>query len=207
MSVAMIRRIPVLATLIVAAAVTAMIWLGVWQLHRLAWKEALIARYSAASTQTGETEFPHDKAGAEAALYHHSHVDCTRITATKAVSGRNARGQAGWAHIATCEFRWGDGQAAKAGMRTARADIVLGWSPDLPGGDWAGGSAQGMIAPGPRLVADPPLAGLAPNARPDPRDIVNNHFAYAMQWFLFAATALVIYAIALWRRMGATQPE
>ena len=29
----------------------------------------------------------------------------------------------------------------------------------------------------------------------------NNHMAYAVQWFLFAATALVIYAVALRRRM------
>jgi surfeit locus 1 family protein len=37
-----------------------------------------------------------------------------------------------------------------------------------------------------RLVADPPLAGLAANAAPDPSDIPNNHLAYAVQWFLFA---------------------
>jgi surfeit locus 1 family protein len=31
-------------------------------------------------------------------------------------------------------------------------------------------------------------------------NIPNNSFAYAIQWFLFAATALVIYALALRRR-------
>ena len=52
-------------------------------------------------------------------------------------------------------------------------------------------------------MADPPLAGLAANARPDPRDIPNNHLSYAVQWFLFATTAMVIYLLALrarWRR-------
>ena len=29
----------------------------------------------------------------------------------------------------------------------------------------------------------------------------NNHLAYAVQWFLFALTALVIYAIALRKRL------
>ncbi len=62
----------------------------------------------------------------------------------------------------------------------------------------------GLRRPGPqwraRLIAAPPLAGLAANAAPDPTDIPNNHFSYAVQWFLFAATALVIYALALRKR-------
>lgn len=59
---------------------------------------------------------------------------------------------------------------------------------------------DGVIAPGPRLVADPAAAGLVPLAKPDPRDLPNNHLSYAVQWFLFALTALVIYALALRRR-------
>jgi len=41
---------------------------------------------------------------------------------------------------------------------------------------------------------------LMANASPDPRDIPNNHWSYAIQWFAFAATALIIYALALRRR-------
>ena len=59
-----------------------------------------------------------------------------------------------------------------------------------------------MIAPGPRLVADPPVAGLQPMARPDPGDLPNNHLTYAGQWFFFALTALIIYVLALRRRRG-----
>ena len=81
-----------------------------------------------------------------------------------------------------------------------KARVVLGWSRDPHAPDWRGGEASGVIAPGPRLVSDPPLAGLAANARPDPADIPNNHWSYAVQWFLFAGTALVIYALALWKR-------
>ena len=51
----------------------------------------------------------------------------------------------------------------------------------------------------PELVADPPVAGLQANAPPDPRDLPNNHMAYAFQWFFFAITALVIYGLALRR--------
>jgi surfeit locus 1 family protein len=50
------------------------------------------------------------------------------------------------------------------------------------------------------VVADPPLGGLVANAQPDPRSLPNNHLSYAVQWFLFAITALVIYGLALWRR-------
>ena len=40
----MTRKVPILPTLLVAAAVATMIALGVWQLQRLKWKEGLIAR-------------------------------------------------------------------------------------------------------------------------------------------------------------------
>jgi cytochrome oxidase assembly protein ShyY1 len=51
------------------------------------------------------------------------------------------------------------------------------------------------------LVADQPASGLQPSAPPSIADIPNNHMAYAVQWFLFAATALVVYGIALRRRL------
>ena len=63
----------------------------------------------------------------------------------------------------------------------------------------------GFVAPGAddevRLIASPPMAGLAANARSDPRDMPNNHLAYAVQWFIFAAMAAVIYVLAVRKRM------
>ena len=38
-------RFPVIPTILVAAAAAAMVWLGIWQIHRAAWKKDLIARY------------------------------------------------------------------------------------------------------------------------------------------------------------------
>ena len=46
----MIRRLPLIPTIVVAAAVAVMIGLGVWQLQRAEWKERLIARYTRAET-------------------------------------------------------------------------------------------------------------------------------------------------------------
>ena len=71
---------------------------------------------------------------------------------------------------------------------------------------WSGGAVTGVIAPGPRLVADPPLAGLQANARPDPSDLPNNHLSYAVQWFLFAGVALVIYVLAVRKRLAGDAP-
>ncbi len=184
----MIRRWPPIPTLIVLVAVAIMMRLGFWQIARLHQKEALLARYSTSVQQLAPVPWPDSPEAARLALYRHSQLVCSRITGITAVSGRNAAGTPGWAHVAIC---------ARDGGSTR---VVLGWSNGPEPVNWSGGSATGVIAPGdatgPRLVADPPLAGLAANATPDPRDIANNHLSYAVQWFLFAATALVIYAIA-----------
>ena len=86
-------------------------------------------------------------------------------------------------------------------------DVTLGWSSNPAPPQWAGGAVAGIIGPKAkteiRVIADPPLAGLAANARPDPANIANNHLSYAVQWFLFALTALVIYALALRKRLAA----
>ena len=188
----MIRRVPIAATLVVLAAVAAMVSLGFWQLRRLHWKEALLARYSQAQRLSAEVPWPRDAAAAQDVLYRRSRVDCREVVSVSSVAGRNARDQSGLGHVAQCRL---------AGGGTTR--VVLGWSSDPRTPDWRGGIVTGTIAPGPRLVADPPLAGLAANERPDPSAIPNNHFSYAVQWFAFAVTALVIYALALRKRLRA----
>jgi surfeit locus 1 family protein len=174
----------------VLIAIGIMIRLGVWQLDRLHEKEALLARYASARSMSADVPFPQSEAAAQPLFYRHARVDCRAVTGLTAKAGSNAKGQAGLAHYASCELAGG-----------GKADVVLGWSQNPASPDWRGGEVMGVIAPGPRLVADPPLAGLDANAMPDPSEIPNNHFAYAVQWFLFAATALVIYALAVRRRM------
>jgi surfeit locus 1 family protein len=83
---------------------------------------------------------------------------------------------------------------------------------------WGGGKVSGYISHAPSempmivaafshapktlmLIADPPLAGLAANPPADLSSVPNNHLAYAVQWFLFALVAGIIYAIALRRRL------
>lgn len=186
----MIRRLPVFATLVVLGAVAVMLWLGFWQLDRKAEKEELIARYAAAQGLSAEVAWPAPPE-AEQILYRRARLVCAEVTGRTAIAGQNAAGESGQAQVADCRL---------AGGGTAR--VVLGWSRNPAPPAWNGGEVSGWIAPGPRLVADPPLAGLAANARPDPSDIPNNHLSYAVQWFLFAAVALVIYGLALRKRLA-----
>jgi surfeit locus 1 family protein len=44
--------------------------------------------------------------------------------------------------------------------------------------------------------------GLEPSASPSIATIPNNHRSYALQWFSFAAIALVIYGLAVWKRLN-----
>jgi surfeit locus 1 family protein len=185
----MMRRIPIFPTLIVLAAVAVMVALGVWQLGRMAQKEALLARYAAAQTMSSEVDWPHNPARFEEVLFRHARITCQSVGSDRPRAGRSASGEAGWAHVFACDL--GDGR---------KADVVAGWSKQPASLTWAGGEISGVIAPGGRLVADQPFAGLEANARPDPNDVPNNHWSYAVQWFLFALTALVIYVLALRKR-------
>jgi surfeit locus 1 family protein len=186
------KRIPVLPTLIVLIAVGYMIHLGFWQLDRLKQKDAMLALYASAQANPAAHRWP---AGDIVPLsFSKVMTRCAGTGAFSAKSGRNAAGESGWAHVADC--RTADG---------AHARVVLGWSTNPAPVSWAGGEMTGvfLVQPGGKvdIVADPPLAGLAANARPDPAQIPNNHLAYAVQWFLFAGVALAIYALALRNRM------
>ncbi|GAA0275202.1 hypothetical protein GCM10009127_14750 [Alteraurantiacibacter aestuarii] len=202
----MTRKIPIIPTIIVLAAVATMIALGFWQLGRLDEKEALIARYQA---QIADDEVVLGNFGDPDALFRRASFYCDQGRDASSISGRNARGVAGWAHIVTCTTGSPD-TGSQAGAPSASAvlpeevDLVLGWSRDPELAEWTQGQVEGIVARGGergwRIVADPPLEGLEPNATPDPADLPNNHLAYAGQWFFFALTALVIYILALRRR-------
>ncbi|QPQ54390.1 SURF1 family protein [Allosphingosinicella flava] len=193
------KRLPLIPTVLVAAAVATMIGLGVWQLQRRAWKEDLIARYQAAAVLP-PVAWPNLPPADDSLLYRQAQGFCTAVTGWRAVAGRNARGESGWSHIAAC----GSG-AEGPGMQ---AD--MGWSKDADPPSWTGGTVTGVIAPDSRhrirLVATQPAPGLQPSARPDPSATPNNHLFYAIQWFFFAAAAAIIYMLALRRRQTPPPP-
>lgn len=189
------RRVPIVSTVVVLAAVATMIALGVWQLQRMDEKQAMLSRYAVAMADGSAVAFPGaDTAAVERALFHRSEVDCQSISGPwNSIAGRNAADETGYVHLANCQINGG-----------RMAPVQVGWTkgPDHP--QWAGGRVSGLIAPytdgAARLIADPPVAGFAASARPDPADVPNNHLAYAVQWFFFALVALVIYGLALRKR-------
>jgi surfeit locus 1 family protein len=186
------KRLPVLPTILVLAAVATMIGLGIWQLGRKDEKEALIARYEAALAEDEAVRWP-APGQYEESLFRLATIDCTAVRGIDSISGKSASGRSGWVHVARCEH---------GGPGTA--DVTIGWSRDPQAPDWQGGEVEGRIAPygdTVRLIAREPQAGLEPLAAPDPADLPNNHLAYAGQWFFFALTALVIYTLALRTRL------
>jgi cytochrome oxidase assembly protein ShyY1 len=205
----MIRRVPILPTVLVLLAVAAMVWLGVWQLQRMQWKEGLLAIY-AKNEQLPPIAFPAIAAG-DNYLFRSATAMCLRPVSWSTEGGRSANGEVGWRHIVRCvSSAEGPGLTVQVGVAKD-----TNWTPA-----WGGGAVSGYIdyAPShqpliasifgkaaPRelmLVADRPLPDLMPNPKPDLASVPNNHFAYAIQWFLFAGIALVIYGLALRKRLS-----
>ncbi|MXO71285.1 SURF1 family cytochrome oxidase biogenesis protein [Alteraurantiacibacter buctensis] len=190
------QRIPVVATLVVLAAVAVMIRLGFWQLDRMAEEERKLAQHAAAAADPQPIAFP---AGVvpDSAHYRRSMIACQSPGNWRGTAGSSASGEAGYVQIVEC--RTADGGTVQ---------VQAGWSRRLDPPPWAGGDVTGIIAPNRDgssvLVADPPLAGMEANALPAPdSDQPGKNLAYAGQWFFFALTALLIYGLALRRRWKA----
>jgi len=192
----MIRKLPLIPTLIVGLAVAAMIALGFWQLRRAGEKEALLARYRSAQNLPPIT-FPtspiHDD---QLPLFRHATGMCLKPVAKRSRAGRNRAGEVGYVHIVDCS----------TGAEGPGMSVEVGWSRNPNEAvNWPGGPVSGVIAPDSktrmRLVAGTSPPGLAPSAPPSIEQIPNNHRSYAVQWFLFAFIALIIYVLALRKRL------
>ena len=203
------KRVPVVATSLVLIAVAAMVALGVWQLQRRGEKEALIAQLSA-NRDLPPMAYPTQAPVANEAMFRKSRVTCLRVASWRVTGGSTPTGQSGYRHIAEC-VTGAEGPGALIDMGIAAdpafkpastGGIVDGLITTEPSQTSLIGKLFGRTPPlRPMLVADVPAPGLAASAPPGVDGIANNHLAYAVQWFVFAGVALVIYVIALRRRM------
>ncbi len=188
------KRWPIIPTILVALAIATMIGLGVWQLQRKAEKDALLVRYEAA-TGLPEVVWPTVPDPDALPLFRRSALMCVRAIKIEAVSGVNTAGDAGFAHVASCQTGGVEGPGAR---------VAIGWSERPQSPKWAGGPVRGIIAPDGRqlikLVSTDPIAGLQQLAPPSPEQIPNNHLLYAIQWFIFAFAAWVIFILAVRKR-------
>ena len=188
------KRWPPIPTILVALAVATMIGLGIWQLQRMGEKEALLVRYRAADglSPVAWPSVPDPKA---LPLYRPSSLMCIKVVGWRSVSGTSAAGKPGYAHLASCQT---------GGMEGPGATVAVGWSERPLAPQWQGGMVEGIIAPDKvqliRLVATDKVDGLQMLAKPSPDQIPNNHLLYAVQWFIFAGAAALIYVLALRKR-------
>lgn len=186
---------PVIPTILVSAAVATMMGLGIWQLQRKEQKEQLLARYEAAANLPPVT-WPSVPDKDALPLFRKSTLMCIKVLRNETVSGSNREGKAGFAHLASCSTGGAEGPGAK---------VAIGWSERPQSPKWAGGAVNGIIAPDNqqliKLVVTDRVEGLQQLSLPSPQQIPNNHLLYAIQWFIFAAAAVIIYILALRKRM------
>jgi len=190
----MIRNWPLVPTVVVVAAVATMIGLGIWQLERRQEKLALLERLTAAQ-HLPPIAWPTAPSAAPPPLYRAATGHCLAVTGFRTAAGQNREGESGFLVIADC----------RQGSEGPGMAVELGWSKNPNAGrEYRGGLVSGVIAPDSvsrmRLVAAEPGPGLMASAPPSPQSIPNNHLSYAIQWFLFAGIAGVIYVLALKRR-------
>jgi surfeit locus 1 family protein len=196
----MIRRVPIIPTIIVAAAVALMIGLGVWQLQRAKWKEGLLQRYAAAE-QLPPIIWPTvPLKSQELPLFRHATGVCLKPVGRRAIAGENRAGEPGYVQIVYC----------RTGAEGPGMAVELGWSKD-PNAKiaWPGGPVSGIIVPDRRarmrLIAATAPAGLEPSRTPDVSSASpitpTIHRGYAATWFALAAAALIIYGLAVRKRL------
>ena len=197
----MIRRWPLIPTILVAAAVATMIGLGVWQLQRRQEKLVLLDSLAAARNLPA-IDWPAAPFAGPLPLFRQARGHCLSVTGFRTAAGGNRDGDSGFLVIADC----------RVGAEGPGMAVELGWSKNPSvGRDYKGGMVSGVIAPDSvsrmRLVSTTPGPGLTASALPSPDSIPNNHLSYAIQWFLFAAFAVIIYILALKRRERDAAPK
>ncbi len=205
------KHIPIIPTIIVIAACATMIRLGFWQLDRSAEKQVLLTLYEN-NIKMPETGFLPMGPIKDDLLFRRAGGYCIKVQGWRSEAGKASDGRVGFRWIAEC----GSGVEGP----TMLVDMGVSRNPSLKP-VWAGGAVTGRIttepdhssffdkmrgyktALQPMLVSATPAAGLKPSAPPNITEIPNSHLAYAVQWFIFAALAALIYGLALWWRKRA----
>jgi surfeit locus 1 family protein len=197
----MSKRLPLVPTVLVAAAAATMAGLGVWQLDRARWKEGLLAQYEAARGMP-EMAFPTAPLPEPLPLFRRASGHCLAVAGWRQVVGRSRAGEVGYAHLAQC----------RTGAEGPGMTVEAGWSKDPSARPrWTGGRVEGTIIfdrkARLRLVSIGGLGGLEPSAVPDVATASSvtpaGHRGYAATWFAFALLSVVIYLLALrgrWRK-------
>lgn len=194
------RGLPLGLTLAVLAVLPILIGLGVWQLRRADWKEALLAQLEANRSRP-LVDLP---VSLDPSLgFRRVHVRCDSVRAWGSpTAGRTVEGVVGYRQVAWC--RQGAGEPVLVNLGISADPAVRAELPPRPSftGPLVPRDGGGPDDPDFILVAEEAPAPLRPAAPPTVEDIPNNHLAYAGQWFFFALALLGIYGfyVRQWRR-------
>jgi surfeit locus 1 family protein len=185
-------------TIVVLAAVALMIALGAWQLRRATMHEQQLVRYKAAANLP-PISFPTAPVrDYEALYYRYATGNCLRVVGRRTRPGENRAEEPGYVVIADCT----------TGAEGPGISVEAGWSKNPNAKlSWSGGLVSGVIVPDEksriRLASASPAPGLEPTAPPMPSVKVSpaRNRGYAATWFAFAAIALIIYGLAVRKRL------
>jgi cytochrome oxidase assembly protein ShyY1 len=193
----MIRHLPIIPTIIVAAVVAGCIAAGNWNLHRAEVHRTELRDFQAAS-RLPPIVFPTGPTRDEnLPLYRYSTGNCLHPIKRRATAGENQAGEPGFVIIFDCT----------TGAEGPGMSVQVGWSKNPNAAtSWSGGPVSGVIAWDSRtrirLVAASPAPGLEANGPVKPAISVppEQNRGYALQFFSFAAIALIIYGLAVRKR-------
>ncbi len=202
------RRVPPLSAFLTLVMLAMLISLGVWQLQRRAWKAELVTQLQAAPglplLEPGD--FYEAMIGKRSVQYRRAELPCSPGTVLPydLKGGSSSAGDSGYLVLVSCRPNRKPPDIVAVAGWTQRPDAVAvpvtvdtvfrGLIIERPYGK-ATGRPQFMLIPD---TAVPPLAV---SRMPTPDSIPDNHLSYALQWFAFALTLAVIYAIWLRRRL------
>jgi cytochrome oxidase assembly protein ShyY1 len=197
------RRLPIIPTIIVAAIVAGCIWAGMWNLGRVQVHRAELQKAQAASRLPPVTFPTTPMRGEQLPVYRFASGNCLRAVHRRTDVGESQSGEPGFAIIFDCA----------TGTEGPGMSVQVGWSKNPNATTpWKGGLVSGVIIPDRkmriRLVASTPAPGLQPNGAPKAAVSVTpeQNRGYALQFFSFAAIALIIYALALRKRLKEAKP-
>ena len=209
------QRWPLIPTILVALAVMTMLGFGIWQLQRRSENERLLRQVSANISKPAIV-YPALGPVNATTLHRISSVNCLRVSRWIEDSGSDNAGKTGTRYLAECVTgAEGPGALIVAGISGRPNEKV----------SWNGGQVEGVISTEPdrqsmiaklfgqnlilrpMLVSREGLGGLRaaePPSLSKIRSKIANNGSYAIQWFLFAAAAGVIYGLALRKKMAET---
>ncbi|NUQ19222.1 MAG: SURF1 family protein [Sphingomonas sp.] len=198
----MTKRLPLVPTIVALGAAAVLVYLGVWQLQRAKWKETVLKRYAEAE-QLPPIAFPTMPLGNDQLpLFRHATGVCLRVNGRRSIGGENRAGEPGYVQILDCA----------TGAEGPGMSVEVGWSKDPNAKiNWAGGPVSGIIVPDRfsrmRLVAASAPPGLEPSKTPDVSTASPvspaGHRGYAATWFALAVIALIIYGLAVRKKIKA----